>query len=159
MNTLIFKQKQGFSHNEFMLTNDTLTIRQSTIAEYKEWRVRLEDIGRQTVVEKDTSFMKQGLYLSLGLFSILFVLGNVADHSSHLSTWVWMLLSVIWAWFATVVYLSPLNNKLILGSGSEVIEFLSDRPSELEVQNFVDEIHRRQAIILKRKYGIDSGGR
>ena len=74
--------------------------------------------------------MKKGLYISIGLFSVLFVIGNVADHSKAISTWVWILMSMVWAWFATVVYLSPLNNKLILGNAANAIEFISDQPSE-----------------------------
>ncbi len=155
MDTLIFTQKQGFTRNEFVLTDNTLSIKQFTISENKEWTVRLEDIGHITRLEKDTSYMKQGLYISIGLFSILFVIGNVADHSKAVSTWVWILLSMIWAWFAAVVYLSPLNNKLLLGNGSEAVEFLSDKPSEKEVRDFVDEIIKRSSTAIQRKYGDD----
>jgi hypothetical protein len=154
MNTLKLIQKQGFTRKEFILTDNTLSVKQFTISEKKEWIVRLEDIGHKTVVEKDTSYMKQGIYISLGLFSILFVIGNAADHSSHMKTWAWILLSMIYAWFAAVVYLSPLNNKLLLGSGPDAIEFLSDRPSEKEVQDFVNEIIKRSSLVLERKYGV-----
>lgn len=155
MNTLKFIQKQGFTRNEFILTDDTLSVKQFTISENKEWIVRLEDIGHKIIVEKDTSYMKQGIYISLGVFSLLFVIGNVSDHSNHMKTWVWILLSMIWAWFATVVYLSPLNNKLLLGSGADAIEFLSDQPSEKEVLDFVKEIIKRSSLVLLRKYGVN----
>jgi len=79
MDTLRFAQKQGFTSNEFILTDQTLSVKQHTISENKEWIVRLEDIGHKTSVEKDTSYMKEGIYISLGLFSLLFVIGNVAD--------------------------------------------------------------------------------
>lgn len=155
MDTLRFTQKQGFTRNEFILSDYTLSVKQFTISENKEWTVRLEDIGHKTRLEKDTSYVKQGLYIFIGLFSLLFVIGNVADHSSHMSTWVWILLSMIWAWFATIVYLSPLNNKLLLGNGSIAIEFLSDQPSENEVQDFVDEIINRSTNVIQRKYSAD----
>lgn len=155
MDTLRFTQKQGFTRNEFILSDHTLSVKRFTISENKEWTVRLEDIGHKTSVEKDTSYIKQGLYIFIGLFSLLFVIGNVADHSSHMSTWVWILLNMIWAWFATIVYLSPLNNKLLLGNGSDAIEFLSDQPSEKEVQDFVDEIINRSTNVIQRKYGAD----
>ena len=157
METLKFNQKQGYSRNEFILTDDTLFIKQFTISEIKEWKVRLEDIVHKTRVDKDTSYMKQVIYLSIGLFSVLFVIGNAADHSSHMKTWVWILLSIIWAWFATAVFLSPKNNKLLLGIGPEQIEFLSDRPSEKEVRDFVDEIIKRSSLVIQRKYGTDTG--
>jgi hypothetical protein len=155
MNTLKLIQMQGFTRNEFILSEDTLSVKQFTISENKEWIVRLEDLGHKKVLEKDTSYMRKGLLISMGLFSILFVIANVADHSNHMKTWVWILLSSIYAWFATVVYLSPLNNKLLLGYGSQAIEFLSDKPSEKEVQDFVDEIINRSTIVMQRKYGSD----
>jgi len=62
---------------------------------------------------------------------------------------------MIYAWFATVVYLSPLYNKLILGNGDHAIEFLSDQPSENEVRNFVEEIINRSTLVIHRKYGAD----
>lgn len=155
MDTLKFAQKQGFSRNEFILSDHTLNIKQFTISENKEWTVRLEDIGHKTSVEKDTSYMKKGLYISIGLFSVLFVIGNVADHSKAISTWVWILMSMVWAWFATVVYLSPLNNKLILGNAANAIEFISDQPSEKDVQNFVEEIINRSTLVIQRKYSAD----
>jgi len=60
---------------------------------------------------------------------------------------------MIWAWFASVVYLSPLNNKLILGNGADAIEFLSDQPSEKEVRDFVNEVIVRSSKVLREKYG------
>lgn len=156
MHTLNFIQKQGFTRHEFILTDNNLEIKQFTIVENKEWIVRLEDIGHHTTVERDTSYIKQILYISLGLFSLLFVIGNAADHSGHFKTWVWILLSTIWIWFAAVVYLSPLHNKLLLGNGSGAIEFLSDQPSEKEVRDFVDEIIRRSTLVIQRKYGVQN---
>jgi hypothetical protein len=156
MNTLKFNQKQGFVHNEFILSDSTLSIQQSTISEIKSWTVRLEDIGHRITVEKDTSLIKHSITLFLWLFSILFVIGNIADHSNHLKTWQWMALSFLWYWFATIVFLSPFNNKLILGQGPDAIEFLSDRPSEEAVREFVDEIIKRSALEIQRKYGFDS---
>ena len=155
METLKFTQKQGFSRNEFILSDHTLNIKQFTISQNKEWTVRLEDIGYKTSVEKDTSYMKQGLYISIGLFSVLFVIGNVADHSKAMSTWVWILMSMIWVWFSYIVYLSPLNNKFILGNGTDAIYFISDQPSEKEVQNFVEEIINRSTLFTQRKYSAD----
>ena len=148
-------QKQGYSHYEFILTDEALSIKQYTISEHKEWTVRLEDIGHTTIIEKDTSYMKPGIFISIGLFSLLFVIGNVADHSAHLPTWGWILLSMIYVWFATIVYMSPLRNKLLLGKGSETVEFLSDKPSKSEVQDFVNEIIKRSKVVIKRKYGTE----
>lgn len=158
MGVLKFNQKQGFSRNEFILTDETLSVKQFTISENKAWNVRLEDIGHNITVEKDTSYTKHILYISLGLFSVLFVIGNAADHSEHIDTWIWILVSMVYVWFVTIVYLSPVNNKLLLGSGPGAIEFMSDKPSEKEVLDFVHEIIKRSSLVLQRKYGIITDG-
>ena len=156
MNDLKLIQKQGFSRYEFVLMDESLIVKQFTISQNKEWVVKLEHIGHETIIEKDTSYMRTGLSLFIGLSSILFVIGNAADHSKHLSAWLWITLSMIYAWFATVVILSPLNNKLLLVHGTEDLEFMSDKPSEKEVREFVDEIIKRSNQVLLRKYGMDS---
>lgn len=155
MNDLKLIQKQGFSRYEFILMDESLIVKQFTISQNKEWAVKLENLGHEIIIEKDTSYMKIGISLFIGLSSILFVIGNAADHSKHLNAWLWITLSMIYAWFATVVILSPLNNKLLLVRGAEDLEFMSDKPSEKEVREFVDEIIKRSNEVLLRKYGID----
>lgn len=155
MNALKLIQKQGFIGYEFLLLDDTLSVKQVTITEKKEWLIKLDNIGYKTKIEKDTSYMKIGLFIFMGLFALLFVIGNAADHSSHLKTWWWITISIIYAWFAMTVYLSPLNNKLMLVNGSEDLVFLTDKPSEKEVREFVNEIIRRSKKVLLRKYSPD----
>ena len=97
--------------------------------------MRLEDIGHKTSMGKDTSSMKQGLFISIALFSGSFVIGNVADHSKAKSNWVWILMSMIWVWFATVVYLHHLTTS-----------------SSLEME--LIQLNSCQINLLKKKYGI-----
>ena len=155
MNALKLIQKQGFTRYEFLLLDDTLSVKQFTVTENKEWVVKLDNVGYKTQIEKDTSYMKIGLYISMGLFALLFVIGNAATHSNHLKTGWWITISIIYAWFAMTVFLSPLNNKLMLVNGSEDLVFLTDKPSEKEVREFVDEIIQRSKKVLLRKYGND----
>ena len=152
MNALTLIQKQGFIRNEFILMDETLSVKQFTITEHKELVINLEHIGHKTMIEKDTSFMRKALFLSMGLFSLLLVVVNAADHSMHLATWKWILWSSITAWFAIIVYLIPTKNKLCLVNGTEELALLTDKPSEKEVREFVDEIIKRSKKVLVRKY-------
>ena len=156
MNALSLIQKQGFSKNEFILTDETLSVKQFTITEHKEQVLKLEHIGHRTMLEKDTSFIRIGLILFMGLSALLFVVANVADHSNHVDTWLWIAISMVYAWFSMVIYLSPLNNKLCLVNGTEELVLLTDKPSEKEVREFVDEIIKRSKKVLVRKYSPDS---
>lgn len=155
MDTLTLLQKQGYTRNEFHLMDETLSVRQFTITEHKEWVVRLENIGHQIVLEKDTSFMKIFLILFLGLSSFLWAGMNAYDHSNHMAIWVWMPLTIFNLWIVVAIHLSPLTNELRLGNESEGLVFLTDKPSEKEVREFVEEIIHRSKKILLKKYSPD----
>lgn len=58
-------------------------------------------------------------------------------------------------WLATAMFFTPVTNELRLVGGSETLVFLSDKPSEKEVREFVNEIILRSKKVLHRKYGID----
>lgn len=155
MNALSLIQKQAFIRNEFILMDETLSVKQFTINEYKEQVINLECIGHKTMIEKDTSYMRIGLILFMGLSALSFVVANVVDHSHHVDTWLWIAISMVYAWFSMVVYLSPLNNKLCLVNGTKDLVLLTDQPSEKEVREFVDEIFKRSKKVLLRKYSPD----
>jgi len=155
MNALKLIQKQGFTCNEFLLLDDTLSVKQATITENKEWVVKLDQLRYETVIEKEASLIRNLVAVFLGLCSVLIVIANAADHSNHMSTWFWIALCTINFWLATAMFFTPVTNELQLVGGSEKLVFLSDKPSEKEVREFVDEIIQRSKNVLLRKYGTD----
>lgn len=155
MNALKLIQKQGFTCYEFLLLDDTLSVRQVTITEHKEWIVKLDQLGYKTVIEKEASLIRDLVAVFLGLCSVLIVIANAVDHSNHMSTWFWMALSTINFWLATMMFFTPATNELRLVGGSETLVFLSDKPSEKKVREFLNELILRSKKVLLRKYGID----
>jgi len=155
MNALNLIQKQGFTCNEFILLDDTLSVRQVTFTEKKEWVLKLDKIGFEIVTKKEASLIIKLVAIYLGLCSVIMVIANAVDHSNHMSTWCWIALSTINFWLATMMFFTPVTNELCLVGGSEKLVFLSDKPSEKEVREFVDEIIQRSKKVLLRKYDID----
>jgi hypothetical protein len=153
MNTLRLFQKQGFTRYEYILMADTIFVKQFTIKGYKDWVVNVETLGYKTIIEKDTSFMRIGFSFSSGLFSFFFVAVNAYDHSNNMKTWLWIAIGMLYALIAIALYLYPTKNQLLLVNGTNNLEFLSDKPSEKDVHEFVDEIIRRSKEVLLRKYG------
>lgn len=155
MNALKLIQKQGFTSYEFLLLDDTIAVKQDTIIEHKEWIVKLDQLGYETVIEKEASLLRDLVAVFLGLCSMLIVIVNAADHSNHMNIWLWIALCTSNFWLATAMYFTPITNELRLVGGAEELVFLSDKPSEKEVREFVDEIIKRSKKVLLRKYGND----
>lgn len=155
MKVLKLIQKQGFTRYDFLLMDDTLSVKQYTITGNKEWVVNLDHLGFKTILEKEASLIRKLVSLFLGLCSFIIVIANVADHSNHMNIWFWIALSTINIWLATAMYFTPVTNELRLVGGLEELVFLSDKPSEKEVREFVNEIIRRSKKVLLKKYRID----
>ena len=155
MNVRKLIQKQGFKGYEFLLLDDTISVKQVTITEKKEWVVKLDQLRYKTIIEKESSLIRDLVAIFLGLCSVLIVVLNTADHSNHMNTWSKIALCTINFWLAITMFFTPAKNELRLVGGSETLVFLSDKPSEKEVREFVDEIIQRSKKVLLRKYDID----
>lgn len=155
MKVLKLIQKQGFTRYDFLLMDDTLSVKQYTITGNKEWVVNLDHLGFKTILEKEASLIRKLVSLFLGLCSFIIVIANVADHSNHMNIWFWIALSTINIWLATAMYFTPVTNELRLVGGLEELFFISDKPSEKEVREFVNEIIMRSKKVLLKKYRID----
>ena len=155
MNVRKLIQKQGFKGYEFLLLDDTISVKQVTITEKKEWVVKLDQLRYKTIIEKESSLIRDLVAIFLGLCSLLIVILNTADHSDHMNTWSKIALCTINFWLAITMFFTPAKNELRLFGGSETLVFLSDKPSEKEVREFVDEIILRSKNVLLRKYGAD----
>jgi hypothetical protein len=157
METLKLVQKQGFAHYEYILFKETLSVRQCTITGNKEWIINLERLRYQTILEKESGITIKLVSIFLGLCSLLIVIANAADHSRHMNIWFWIALSTVNFWMATAMFFTPVINELRLTGDSEALVFLSDKPSERVVREFINEVINRSKKVLLRKYGtVDS---
>jgi hypothetical protein len=153
MNVLKLNQKQGFNHYEYILTDKFLSVKQSSLLVNKSYVVALENLGHKRIKKKDSGIMKISVSLFLLLSSFFFITINAYDHSKHMSTWLWMAIGILYGWLSTLMLLSPQDNELRLTNGNEDLVLLTDKPSEKEVNEFVDEIIKRSRDVILKKYG------
>jgi hypothetical protein len=74
-----------------------------------------------------------------------------------MNIWFWIALSTVNFWMATAMFFTPVINELRLTGDSEALVFLSDKPSERVVREFINEVINRSKKVLLRKYGtVDS---
>jgi hypothetical protein len=91
--------------------------------------------------------------LFFAFFTVIFILGNVADHSKQVSTWLWIAISMFSALISIFILTTPVKNEIRLVGGIETLNLLFDKPSEREVREFIDEVIRRSKRIMLKKYG------
>ena len=150
---MAFIQKQGFTRFEFLLKEDCISVKCYTVKEINHRTVSLDDLGHKIEIEKDSFWLTYGLSLFFAFFTVIFILGNVADHSKQVSTWLWIAISMFSALCSIFIITTPVKNEIRLVGGNESLSLLFDKPSEGDVREFIDEIIRRSKRLLLRKYG------
>jgi len=150
---MAFIQKQGFTRFEFLLKEDCISVKCYTVKEINHRTVSLDDLGHKIEIEKDSFWLTIGLFLFFAFFTVIFILGNVADHSKQVSTWLWIAISMFSALISIFILTTPVKNEIRLVGGIETLNLLFDKPSEREVREFIDEVIRRSKRIMLKKYG------
>ncbi len=155
MNTIKLIQKHILCYNEYHLDYKFLLVEERSGFEIKKRKIRLENIGHKLKIEKENELLIWIVFIFIGITSFLLVIGNAIDHSNHFSTWAWILMSISSIWLTTLFFLTPKTSKITIVSGSELVEFMLDKPSENAVRAFVDETISRSKNLLIRKYRPD----
>ena len=155
MRTIKLIQRHILCCNEYWLDDKFLIIEERSITEIKKKKIRLDDIGHKLKVEKENEFVTWAVFIFIGLTSFFLVIINVIDHSQHFPIWVWIFMSVSCIWLTALFFLTPRTNKITLVYGSELVEFMLDKPSEREVRAFIEEAIKRSKKLLIKKYSPD----
>jgi hypothetical protein len=147
-------QKQGFNKKEFELIDDTLLIKTKTHGDYKEWTVRVENIG-------DTKYYQSGTKLGVNivggffaLFVLFVIIAFILDKHKAENLWTMIGIVAIFGSFSTLFLLIPKKRELHIIGGSTQITFFPDSPNKEEVDIFVNELICRSKKILLDKYGM-----
>ena len=146
-------QKQGFKRRYFEVTEDEVKIREKSVSGIKEWTVRLENLGDQVYIEKNS---KKGAVL-LGLFflafAVFFVAVNAADREKTVKPWIWLVIGAFYLLFSAIIFMVPNRREIHITGGMSSLSFFLDHPSDAEVHNFIAQIIDRSKRILINKYG------
>jgi hypothetical protein len=146
-------QKQGFKRRFFEITDDEVKVSEKSMSGIKEWTIRLENLGDQIYIEKNS---KKGAIL-LGLFflafAVFFVAVNAADKEKTVKPWIWVVIGAFYLLFSTIIFLVPNRREIHVTGGHSTLSFFLDSPSETDVRNFVEIVINKSKKLLIEKYG------
>jgi hypothetical protein len=149
------KQKQGSRCREFELNDNVLYVKTKSFGEKNEYRIDLEYLG-------DEKFFKTHSRLGPRIIGVIFfaimlvaVYGFFSEENrSESSNVVGLIIGVIFGGgVGLLAFLSPMRNELHLVGGSAQVMFFLNSPSKVEMENFIEEIIKRNHSLLLEKYG------
>jgi hypothetical protein len=147
-----FSQKQGYKRCEFDLQGDSISIKLKTFSATKEWTVKLENLGDQIAIERNTR--KLGIFFSFlsGAFGVFFIAVNLADKKHTLELWAVIAIGFFYIMISVIIFLVPSTREIKIVGGHESLTFLLDSPSEKDVKEFVELVIRRSKEVILGKY-------
>ena len=145
-------QKQGYKRCEFDLQGDSIHVKLKTFSATKEWTVKLENLGDQIAIERNTR--KLGIFFSFlsGAFGVFFIAVNLADKKHTLELWAVIAIGFFYIVISVIIFLVPSTRELKIVGGHEPLTFFLDSPSEDEVKKYVDLVIKRSKEAILSKY-------
>lgn len=150
-----FLHQRSFPLNRFSfeLTGDGLDIKKKSLFKKEEFSLKFEDIGIKHIKSKRTEIggiisIIILLALSIGLYIDEKIMGGDTEKNVYL---VYLILAFI----ATIVTIMFYKRSFYLArpNNSNAIEFLLNKPSKFELDEFINELKQRRKEYLITKYG------
>lgn len=149
-----FSQKQRSKRCEFELKEDSISVKLKTISATKEWDVKLEALGDQTVTIRNTR--KLAIFFSIfsALFGIYIIVINLSGIKHTLEPEVAITIGLIYMLIGWILSLIPSTRTITIVGGQQSLSFFLDSPSEEEVRKFIELIITRSKEVILEKYGM-----
>lgn len=145
-------QKQGQKRCEFELREDTIWVKLKTFSSTKEWIVKLENIGDQTVTQRNPKTIGIIFTLLSGAFGLFFIAVNLADKKHTMEPWAVITIGLFYILISYIISMNPSKREIQIVGGEESLIFFLDSPSEEEVRKYVDEVIARSKEVIIQKY-------
>lgn len=141
-----------FNQNWFDITNIGLSVKTKTLTNSNEFFLNFEDVGTKIVKSNKG---KKGWLIATVVFLILSIgmyfmekSGGNAEKDAYL---FYFIVTIICA----VVYVMTFKRSFFLATNdnSHAIQFLIDKPSKQEIDDFIDTLKSERKEYLSAKYG------
>ncbi|TAG24798.1 MAG: hypothetical protein EAZ32_11065 [Cytophagia bacterium] len=146
-------QKTFGDKRHFKLSDDRIDINTKSFKENLEYSIKYEELGFDVFRKREKN--AQGafiFFLALDLLYICMIIVSYLekDKPSMIAFWVGALF--FFGIFTIITYKFRHNSWVYLTGGFKVLEIMNDKPSEDDVQKFIENIHSRMRSYLKKKH-------
>jgi len=152
MNESLVQKDFRFRYKSFLITENGLEVKQSSLLSSSEYLITYENVGVRTYKNNRGIY---GLLFSstiLCMVSILlYLLRNDGDGVESSVYYFYFGLSVILLILFLITY--KRNFYLVKHGNIDAIEFLQNKPSKAEVNTFIDTLKATRNTFLFHKYG------
>jgi len=145
-------QKRKFTKKVFKLRKDEIDIFESSLGEEDEYSIDYLHLGVRTYKSNARDLHYQFLFLSLFLVQISVLVYFLIAKWGILYLVIWSLLSGLFLGLFLVSKFGAKKRTIMLTGGERPIEFFQDQPTEMEVDEFVEETISRIKKAYKAKY-------
>ncbi|WP_282039379.1 hypothetical protein [Saccharicrinis aurantiacus] len=151
-----FSQKRGLSKRTFELKGERLKLYHKELGEIKEWQIKIDSIGNDILIERNSrrpSIIGGGI---LGAFGLFFLAVYFGSGQAELSLWAGIVIGLFYLGLGALIFLTPVKSELHITGGFSTVTFFLDKPSRQKVEEFAHKlIEKSDSIILERYSKID----
>jgi hypothetical protein len=145
------KQKKYLEHREFKIFEKEVTVKIRKNYEQTEWTIPFEELGFKKVYQSNPKTLNYIVVSVVTVFllvmtSVFFFQKNSIDSATYyVNLFLWGLIAIIFSFVGK-------KNELFLTGGQTSLAFLRDRPSEKQVDQFIEKLIESAKKHLKKKY-------
>ena len=147
-------QKQGSRHREFELKGNKLHVKTRSMGEHNEYTIDIEYLGEERFYKTYSRIGPRIVGMVFYSIMILTIIGVLLEDNWTSGENVWALIIGVFLFggLGSLAFFAQLRNELHLVGGSAQVMFLLNKPSQEEMENFINEITSRSRKILIDKY-------
>ncbi|RDC62365.1 hypothetical protein [Adhaeribacter pallidiroseus] len=152
------KQKHLFTKKEFLLTPKSIRVICKSIKEDLEYTIKYDQLGFDIVKRHDKTAILPAIFLSFFFLLDLYLLVDALIHRERTAIVVmWLLSAVFFGVITGLAFYQTNKNRVYLTGGAKVLSLLRAKPSEAEVDLFIEATLKAIRTYHRNKFaGINS---
>jgi len=145
------KQKKYLEHREFEIFEKEIKVKIRKSYEQTEWTIPFEELGFKKVYQSNPRTLNY-IVVSIILMILLIMTIVFFVQKNSMDSETYYVNLFLWGLLATIFFFVGKKNELFLTGGQNSLAFLRDRPSEKQVELFVEKLIESAKTYLKKKY-------